>query len=160
MVQRAAVNAGKGAISIFGVLAATRCAPNLPHPLCLHRPASQLGRPHVEVPPAPALPKEASLVAGAAGQSCDVACAAKQMTCRAEWFLSINDCNSLRAKFMCEAGGLGTGWCAVGEERKRLVFCLVLLAPDSAWPPGPCRRLWELRCRPNGVPWLCGGECP
>ncbi|EFN58615.1 hypothetical protein CHLNCDRAFT_17323, partial [Chlorella variabilis] len=53
------------------------------------------------VPPAPALPKEASLVAGAAGQSCDVACAAKQMTCRAEWFLSINDCNSLRAKFMC-----------------------------------------------------------
>lgn len=65
---------------------------------------SKLGRPHVPVPPAPPLPKSISLVAGSAGQACDATCAAKNMACKAEHFSSLNNCNSLRAKFMCEAG--------------------------------------------------------
>ncbi|KAL4440719.1 hypothetical protein ABPG77_000428 [Micractinium sp. CCAP 211/92] len=65
---------------------------------------SKLGRPHVPVPPAPPLPHSLKLVAGAAAQPCDAACAAKGMACKAEHFAGLNDCNSLRAKFMCEAG--------------------------------------------------------
>ena len=73
------------------------------HPPPIHL---QLGRPHVAVPPAPPLPAGITLVAGSGGQTCDAACAAKQMGCKEEHFASLNDCNSLRAKFMCEAGGL------------------------------------------------------
>ena len=65
---------------------------------------SKLGRPRVPVPPAPPLPAGVSLLTGGPGQSCDAACAAKQLSCSAGAFASINDCNSLRSKFMCEAG--------------------------------------------------------
>lgn len=85
----------------------------------------QLGRPNVPVPPAPPLPAGVSLVTSGPGQSCDAACVGKQMACMASAFASLNDCNSLRSKFLCEAGahplrpeachragtgGMGCGW--------------------------------------------------
>ncbi|KAI3436532.1 hypothetical protein D9Q98_005949 [Chlorella vulgaris] len=111
---------------------------------------SKLGRPRVPVLPAPPLPPHITMVAGGPGQNCDVACALKQMVCRGEHFVGINDCNSLRAKFMCEAG---CGESAPDQtefpgylegsapKHQRPAFCAFLppFAPDTA-PAFNCTR--------------------
>jgi hypothetical protein len=93
---------------------------------------SKLGRPHVPVPPVPPLPPHIHAVAGQPGQSCDVACAAKQMACSGGHFASLNDCNSLRAKFMCEAGGtaIAASW---QREAFRMQCRAVLNRIGASW---------------------------
>ena len=122
---------------------------------------SKLGRPRVPVPPAPLLPPLVALVAGAAGQSCEAACQAAKpqaAACAPQHFAALNDCNSLRAKFMCEAGESlhaacawlrgwadagrgGVGWWGVGGAQ--LAACFSPLPPP---PPTPQIHMLILRC--------------
>ena len=110
----------------------------------------QLGRPHVPVPPAPPLPKSIKLVAGAAAQPCDAACAAKGMACKAEHFAGLNDCNSLRAKFMCEAGGAGAATAQLCRQRKG-----ARQARGRSMPSGALRR--DARPTARAAPSLPAG---
>ena len=135
----------------------------LAHPPTLALPppcAAQLGRPHVPVPAAPALPKGILVVAGAAGQSCDAACRAKNAACQPAHFVSLNDCNSLRAKFMCEAGEPGLGW----QRSAALVAgwcCVSSLCP--ACVSLPCRLTgchWGVSQGCTPAPWRCPARVP
>jgi hypothetical protein len=110
---------------------------------------SKLGRPNVPVPPAPPLPTGVSLVTGGPGQSCDAACVGKQMACVASAFASINDCNSLRSKFMCEAGcGLSApdqtefpGYVeGSASKNQRPAYCATLKGAAGTAPAFDCAR--------------------
>lgn len=65
---------------------------------------SEGGRPRVERSTAPPLPPSVLVVPGAFGKSCDVVCQEKHRSCSEAHFASLNDCDSLRRAFKCEAG--------------------------------------------------------
>lgn len=68
-----------------------------------HHCFSESERPLVDEPDLPHLPSNVQVVAGEAGESCDVACTAKRGSCAASHFPAINSCNILRDHFNCEA---------------------------------------------------------
>jgi len=88
------------------------------------------GRPQTPTPPIPPLPGSVTAVVGAAGASCDAVCEDQYQECNADHFAAINDCNTLRAMFMCEAG------CGPSESSKRKEFPGYVLdgAPKHNWP--------------------------
>ena len=61
-------------------------------------------RPRLPVPPAPPLSKSLTMIVGEAGASCDAACRKDELECNDAHFNEINDCNTLRSMFSCEAG--------------------------------------------------------
>lgn len=88
------------------------------------------GRPHTLTPRAPSLPQSVTAVVGAVGASCDAVCNDKDQECNADHFAALNDCNTLRAMFMCEAG------CGPSELPTRREFpgYVVDRAPKNDWP--------------------------
>jgi SREBP regulating gene protein len=87
------------------------------------------GRPYTPTPKVPPLPKSVTAVVGPAGFSCDAICKDKDQICNSDHFAALNDCNTLRAIFMCEAG------CGPSEfSRREFPGYVVDGAPKNEWP--------------------------
>jgi hypothetical protein len=99
---------------------------------------SQLGRPLEALPPSPPMPAGAIIAAGEAGRSCADVCAAQGRVCIPEGLAAINDCNSLRTFFSCEAG------CGFSQPHQAEF-------PGYVTPKGP-KNQWPAMCATLGGP--------
>ena len=87
------------------------------------------GRPYTPTPRVPPLPKGVKAVVGAAGASCNTVCKDQNLICNSDHFAALNDCNTLRSVFMCEAG------CGPSEYNKReFPGYVVEAAQRQDWP--------------------------
>lgn len=86
-------------------------------------------RPRLPVPPAPPLAQDLTVIVGKTGDSCDVTCRKHSLECNEAHFSEINDCNTLRNYFMCEAGCGQSNY-----THAQFPGYIVEAAPKNQWP--------------------------
>lgn len=86
-------------------------------------------RPRLPVPPAPPVNKDLTALVGKAGDSCDVTCRKRSLECNEAHFAGINDCNTLRSYFMCEAGCGQSNY-----THSQFPGYIIESAPKNQWP--------------------------